>query len=689
MSSIRHAVALSSTFAMASGATLKTVAFTTNDKNRPVSKVVHLLEDMKEQLEGELADDKAVHKQIDCWCEENDKDKTQAIEVNEARVNELESFIGEAAGRMKEMTVKRNAARDEADRDFDALEKARTLRMKENREFHANEANLIEAVKACDQALTVLKEYHPDAAGLSQVRAVAQRLQAAQVLSISKRSLLSIAPDQLLVLKSFIQDAGGSFLQIPGYQSYGAQSGQIFGVLEEMKADFERDLAEAQGKEKKDVEEFEAVKTAKDDEIATGRNLVSNLDGQIAALKAKHAEAFKELEETEDQLADDRAFLERLKKKCAESEAEFQQRVADRSEEIAAVTETISILSDDDAFENFDATLNSFLQTSATEQESKQQRAAITRMIASLKRASVELQAPALMFLATQAQRDAFSKVKQAIDKMVAELSKQQQDEVEHRDWCIEEMTTNTRANKAADDKQTSLSAKITDLEKAMAEFSKEIKTNVAAIAEMQKQMKDASEVREAENKDFQQTINDHRVTQIILQKALERMQEVYAFIQAQPGAPHTQTSGTATDPGNGPARFTGYSTNAGGSRVVTMLETIIKDSVKLENEALVAEQSAANIYQNFMKDSNQAIALAEKKIMTMKKAKAGAESDHSQAKGDLSMTMTQLEELNTQMGDLKLNCDFVLKNFGTRQEARDGEIQALKEAKAILSGAK
>ena len=28
---------------------------------------------------------------------------------------------------------------------------------------------------------------------------------------------------------------------------------------------------------------------------------------------------------------------------------------------------------------------------------------------------------------------------------------------------------------------------------------------------------------------------------------------------QQQPGAPHTQTSATATDPGNGPARFTKY----------------------------------------------------------------------------------------------------------------------------------
>ena len=34
-------------------------------------------------------------------------------------------------------------------------------------------------------------------------------------------------------------------------------------------------------------------------------------------------------------------------------------------------------------------------------------------------------------------------------------------------------------------------------------------------------------------------------------------------------------------------------------------------------------------------------------------------------------------------------DCDFVMKNFEIRQTGRDEEIEALKQAKAILSGAK
>ena len=105
--------------------------------------------------------------------------------------------------------------------------------------------------------------------------------------------------------------------------------------------------------------------------------------------------------------------------------------------------------------------------------------------------------------------------------------------------------------------------------------------------------MKRASETREAENADFQTTVSDHRVMSIILTKALDRMKQVYALLQQRgmkPGAPHIQTSGTHTDPGNGPAKFKKMSKNAGGGRVVAMLEEILADTRKTEDQAMASE---------------------------------------------------------------------------------------------------
>jgi len=49
---------------------------------------------------------------------------------------------------------------------------------------------------------------------------------------------------------------------------------------------------------------------------------------------------------------------------------------------------------------------------------------------------------------------------------------------------------------------------------------------------------------------------------------------------------------------------------------------------------------------------------------------------------------MIELEELANENADLHKACDFTLKNFDTRQQARDEEVEGLREAKAALSGA-
>merc|ERR1719456_725776 len=219
--------------------------------------------------------------------------------------------------------------------------------------------------------------------------------------------------------------------------------------------------------------------------------------------------------------------------------------------------------------------------------------------------------------------------------------------------------------------------------------LTKDLDAAHASVKEMMEQMKRASETREAENADFQTTVSDHRVMSIILTKALDRMKQVYALMQQQkPGAPHIQTSATHTDPGNGPAKFKKYETNAGGGRVVAMLEEVLADTKKTEDEAIASEQDSQSAYENFMKDSNKLLTKTQQAISDMSGARAAAKSELSMAKTDLGQTVQQLEGLHTTNGDLHQACDYVLKNFDARQAARAAEMDALNEAKQILSGA-
>jgi len=457
-----------------------------------------------------------------------------------------------------------------------------------------------------------------------------------------------------------------------------------------MKEDFEVDLQEADKKEAASVKEFEVLKAAKEKEIETGKKLVLQLDEEYATLREKNAEDFKTLEDTKAQLELDRTFLANLKEKCSVSDEEFEKRVKDRLEEIVAVQDTIKILNSDTSFDAFEKTVNtpSLLQTSGSSVE-QEQAARQHRVADILSEAASRLHSAKLSLVATRAQLDAFTKVKEMVDEMVAELTKQQKDEVDHRDWCIKEMNENKRDTAAAYDKKTSLETKMADLKKAIETLGEEIKASTEAIAETQESMKRSSEIREGENADFQKTVSDQRFTQMILDKALARMKEVYALLQQQPGAPHIQTSATHTDPGNGPARFTKYEKNAGGGKVVDMIEKIIGESKTAEVDAIVAEEDAQAAYEIIMKQSNEMIIATTKKILDMTGARAKAKEDLLVAKGDFKETMEELFELDKTMGGLVKSCKYILDNFDARQAARAAEMDALREAKAILSGMK
>merc|ERR1719254_459250 len=107
----------------------------------------------------------------------------------------------------------------------------------------------------------------------------------------------------------------------------------------------------------------------------------------------------------------------------------------------------------------------------------------------------------------------------------------------------------------------------------------------------------------------------------MILTKALDRMKQVYAMLQQRelkPGAPHIQTSATHTDPGNGPAKFKKMEKNAGGGRAVAMLEEVLADTRKTEDQAMASETDSQSAYENFMKDSNKMIAKTQESISDM-----------------------------------------------------------------------
>merc|ERR1711862_916302 len=88
-------------------------------------------------------------------------------------------------------------------------------------------------------------------------------------------------------------------------------------------------------------------------------------------------------------------------------------------------------------------------------------------------------------------------------------------------------------------------------------------------------------------------------------------------------------------------------------------------------------------------KDTNSSVQAKNKEIVEKSESKARAESELVAAKQSAEALSLELEQLSNFNAQLHQSCDFVLKNFELRQTARDEEVEALRQAKAILSGAK
>eukprot|EP00747_Dinoflagellata_sp_TGD_P136793 gnl/TRDRNA2_/TRDRNA2_175597_c0_seq50.p1 gnl/TRDRNA2_/TRDRNA2_175597_c0~~gnl/TRDRNA2_/TRDRNA2_175597_c0_seq50.p1 ORF type:complete len:427 (-),score=167.78 gnl/TRDRNA2_/TRDRNA2_175597_c0_seq50:264-1364(-) len=364
-----------------------------------------------------------------------------------------------------------------------------------------------------------------------------------------------------------------------------------------------------------------------------------------------------------------------------------------------AVTETIAIVTSDDAKELMTKTV-SLLQQKMTEGTSMR----MTRMRVSAKLskvmanplfdaddllaawhsrgASTMMTSPRarLSTLAVSAQLDGFGKVKAAMDDMVKELKVEQQEEVEFKSYCNAEFDKNEKETFTKNKEKEDLEGKMDQLGKTIKQLTKEIADAKKQIADTEVAIKKASETREAENAEYQTVVADQRATQTILKKAVKKLESFYK--KAAAAAALVQQ----TPPGGGLAPV---KKNAGAGPVMGMIEDIIEDSKEIEAEAVSGEKQAQADYEKFVKDSNALIADLSSTVEEKTKGLAAANLELEGASGDHESVSDELEALAGVKQDLHGECDFVLKNFEVRQKARLAEMEGIAQAKQILSGAK
>jgi len=643
-------------------------------KNRPVSKVINVLKDMITQLEKEAEEDEETYEAFACWCTTNDKEKTKSIADGEQAVQDLTAAIEGFTALSSKLVSEIGNLDSEIAKNTEALESATAMRRKEKAEFNAEEKSTLQTIQSLKSAIIALSKHH-EASFLQESSSAAAFMKNAQDIVTLHETLRKnqnilgelFSSRQRKMLEAYIQDS---------QDGMAPASGEIFGMLKQMKETFETNLATSQKEETANQRDYENLKATKEEEIKAGNDQLDKKTAGLATSDEKNAASKESLVDTQNVLDADIKFLANLKEQCGNMDAEYEERTSTRQLELVAVNKALGFLNSDEAHDLFTRNFN-FAQLGLKLHSTKRKREQISKMLSNAARKAKN---PELMQLAARARMDAFGEVKKSIQGMVDKLVKEKEDEIKKKGWCTEEIMQNEHDIQAKTVEKNDLEAKIGDLKETIHQLNTQIETLKAEVAELQVQIKRAGENREKSNKEFQITIADQRATQKLLTAALNILKGFYdKMALSQTGAKGAQAP---------PPKFKSYEKNAQSGGVMGMMKSIIADSENMENEAIRGEEDTQKAYEDFVKDSNESIDMKIKKIVNLSEIKAKAEKDKVEAEQELEAVLGTLEQLDNENADLHKECDFTLKNFDIRQTARDDEIEALKQAIAMFGGA-
>merc|ERR550537_509300 len=651
-----------------------------------------------------------------CWCATNKKEKTASIEAAELAITTLTSEIETRTAKDDQLGKEITKHEESAKSLLEQLDSQAAQRDKEGKENQAKIIDLTKNIAALHGAITVLKKHQAMFFPQIKVEFLQRELQSLQrgpaddkfsewmerndYGKISKEDKARVDKYEAGVRRADAHEKlydGYTYAEMQTLMKakkvlkafaqytpdYAPQSGEIYGILTQLKEQMEEDLKELEGSEA----------TAKTDYAGMVEELKSQLAAEEENAKRKTAEkvengralsaAKTDLEDNEKTLEADTGFLKNVKETCGTFDKAWEERRKTRAEEILAVSEAIQILTEDDAVDTAKAALGNdgfFLQMKSV----RSKHSVRTLAAKALQKVASKTHNPALVQLSAAVQLDGFEQVKKAINEMIADLKQEQADEVKHKDFCNTEFQANEMENISKAQDKKDLIAHIGILEDKNETLTTTKATTEDELAQLKVEIQQANIERVDNNKEFQQTMADQKATRKILGKALDRLQQFYAdkaLIQKKSHTLHLKKQAP-------PVQVTEYKKSGGAAGVTVMLENLITETKQLEAEAVEGEKEAQAGYEQFMTESNALMVAKMESIVNLGKELASTEEDLIQADVDLKNTEDDMEEIAATVADLHSACDFVLKNFGLRQKARGEEIEGLQQALGILSGA-
>jgi len=664
----------------------------------PIRRVVKLLQKMQSSVEAEGEKEKKLFEEFMCYCKTGTNDLTQSIDAAESKLPQVSSALekAEATKVQLEKDIKQHKA-NVADAKK-TMATAKALREKEAAAFAKESSDLKTNIAALGKATAAI--------GGGMAGSFLQNAAATAVLRRITLDAEMSSPDREM-LSAFLSQG----------QGYVPASGEIVGILKQLKDTMEKTLAEVTATEEEAIKTFADLMEAKTKELEANTAAIESKLERVAQVGLEITEMKEDIDDTAKALAEDKKFLAELAKGCSTKEAEWAERTKTRADELLAIADTIKILNDDDALDLFKKTLPSasLLQTRDSAQNLKRRAIAVLHAA----RAKRRIPEPRLDFIALALQGKSggtFDKVIGMIDEMVAILAEEQKADDEKKVYCESELD-------ATEDKQKSLERKVDDLGAALEDtkgmietLTDEIAALVDGIKALDKSVAEATENRKAENVAFKELMAADTAAEQLLSMAANRLAKFYTpklYVappkqelsadqriavnmgsEAAPTEPpmlvQIQQHGAASVAPPPPPETWGAYKKKGEEHggVVAMLNMLKADLEKEMQEAKVEEADAQSEYESMMSDSAEKRTLDSKTLADKESSKADLEERSLKLGEEKTATMKEAMATADTLKSLHLECDWLVSNFQVRKDARAGEVDALKKAKAVLSGA-
>jgi septal ring factor EnvC (AmiA/AmiB activator) len=503
---------------------------------------------------------------------------------------------------------------------------------------------------------------------------------------------------------------------LSGKNGYSPASGEIVGILKTMHDEMSADLKQITDDENAAIGAFGSLVAAKEKEINALSRAIESKMTRVGDLGVKIAQMKNDLEDTIEDKGESEKFLRDLAGNCEKKKKEWAGYKEMQGQEMLALADTIKVLNDDDALELFKKTLPG--SASSLMQVKSSNIAIRKKVIKHLQKLNLNDPRVDFLAIALRGGKVGFEKIIQMIDKLTHELKVEQAEDDAKKDYCNTELDKAEDNKKVQQQEKSDLETSIEDAQETIANLKTEIEALDDGIRALDKEVAEATETRQKEHEDFVEFTAANSAAVDLLKFAKNRLNKFYnpSQYKAPPKRELTEeqqitlNNGGTLAPTEAPGGIAGTGISAvqagaapppppeanlayqkkgeESSGVIRLIDLLINDVEKDIQVADLEEKDAQKDYVRFMDNAAKKRAEDSKSQTDKEGALADTEEqlvNDKQGLKDKKMDLMKTEQL---IGALHSDCDFLLKYYDVRKEARNGEIDAMGKARDVLNGA-